>query len=289
MLKKVLVTGGAGFIGSHLCEALARKADYEVFSLDNYSTGSRDNHVDGVSYIKGETSDIDNLINFTPDFLYHLGEYSRVEQSFGEIEKLYQSNIHGTFRVLQFAQKNKCKFVYAGSSTKFGDGGLGRHQSPYGWTKASNSDLVDNYMHWYGLNAATVYFYNAYGPREINSGKYATLIAIFVEQMRKHGKLTVVSPGSQLRNFTHVYDIVKGLVLVGELGVGGDYGIGNDKSHSIIDIANAFGGDINMLPERPGNRMSAVVRTDKTKSLGWSAKMDVMDYIIEAKEQGFLI
>ena len=275
---KILVTGGAGFIGSHLCEKLSQDCD-EVFSLDNYSTGSIENHVDNVTYIKGETKDIEKLVNITPDIIYHLGEYSRVEQSFKDIENVWNSNINGIFSVLQFCRKTKAKIVYAGSSTKFGDGGLGRSQSPYAWTKASNTELVQNYANWFGIEYAISYFYNVYGGREISTGKYATLIAIFVEKYKKNLPLTVVNPGTQLRNFTHIDDIISGLILVGNYGSGDNYGIGCSESYSILEIAEAFGSKIKMLPERKGNRMTAEVVCRKTKDLGWSETRSVITYI----------
>ena len=183
--KTILVTGGAGFIGSHLCEGLSKYASNRVTSLDNYSTGSEYNHFPNVEYIKGETKDIDSLVTFAPDIVYHLGEFSRVEQSFDDFETVWDYNKLGTYKVLQFCRNHACKIVYAGSSTKFGDGGLGRSQSPYGWTKASNTELVENFGNWFGVPYAIVYFYNAYGPREIRTGKYATLIALFAEKMRE--------------------------------------------------------------------------------------------------------
>ena len=182
---KILVTGGAGFVGSNLCEALAKDPQNDVYSLDNYFTGSRDNHVPGVTYIEGSTEHIFELINFTPDLIYHLGEYSRVEQSFEDIDKVLLFNKIGTLKVLEFCRKRACKLVYAGSSTKFGDGGMGKDQSPYAWSKSSNTELVKNYGNWYGLEYAIVYFYNVYGKREIRTGKYATLIALFTEKMKK--------------------------------------------------------------------------------------------------------
>ena len=277
--KIVLVTGGAGFIGSHLCEALYNSGNYEVFSLDNYFTGSKDNHIKGVTYIKGNSAEIDSLIDFKPDYIYHLGEYSRVEQSFEDIDLVWKFNKDGIFAVLEFCRKTKAKLIYAGSSTKFGDGGLGRSQSPYAWSKATNTELVKNYGNWYGLKYAITYFYNVYGPREISEGKYATLIALFKEKAKNNEPLTIVSPGSQKRNFTHVDDIIKGLILVGENGSGDDYGIGSPESFSILEIANFFNCEIEMLPERAGNRMTAAVITDKTKALGWSPTMSVIDYI----------
>ena len=275
---KVLVTGGAGFIGSHLCERLAQDGN-KVTSLDDYSTGSKENHVDGVVYVKGETSNIDKLITFSPDIIYHLGEYSRVEQSFDDIEKVWSSNKDGIFAVLQFCRKTKAKLIYAGSSTKFGDGGLGRSQSPYAWTKSSNTELVENYGNWFGIKYAITYFYNVYGGREISTGKYATLIALFKEKYKNRKPLTVVSPGTQLRNFTHIEDIISGLVLVGKKGRGDNYGIGCSQSFSILDIAKMFGSEIEFLPERKGNRMSASVVCDKTKSLGWEESYSIENYI----------
>ena len=279
---KVLVTGGAGFIGSHLCEQLAQDGN-EVFSLDNYSTGTERNHVDDVIYIKGETKNISKLVSFIPDIIYHLGEYSRVEQSFDDIEKVWSSNKDGIFAVLQFCRKTKAKIVYAGSSTKFGDGDLGRSQSPYAWTKASNTELVENYANWFNVDYAISYFYNVYGGREISSGKYATLIAIFVEKYKKNLSLTVVSPGTQLRNFTHIDDIISGLILIGKNGHGDNYGIGCSKSYSIMEIAEIFGSKIKMLPKRKGNRMTADVVCNKTKELGWTETKSIVDYIENIK------
>ena len=275
---KVLVTGGAGFIGSHLCERLSQDG-HKVTSLDNYSTGSESNHINGVVYIKGETKNIDKLITFTPDTIYHLGEYSRVEQSFNDIEKVWSSNKDGIFSVLQFCRKTKAKIIYAGSSTKFGDGGIGRSQSPYAWTKASNTELVENYGNWYGVTYAITYFYNVYGGREISFGKYATLIALFIEKYKSNKPLTVVSPGTQLRNFTHVDDIVSGLIIVGKKGVGDNYGIGCSTAYSILDIAKMFETEIEMIPERRGNRMSSSVVCDKTQLLGWKETKSVENYI----------
>ena len=282
-MKKILVTGGAGFVGSHLCERLSKNANNEVFSLDNYFTGSESNHVQNVTYIKGDSKDIDKLITFSPDIVYHLGEYSRVEQSFDDIEKVWEFNKDGIFRVLEFARKTGCKLLYAGSSTKFGDGGLGRSASPYAWTKASNTELVENYGAWYNVPYAITYFYNVYGPREIQTGKYATLIALFKEKMKNGQPLTLVSPGTQKRNFTHIDDIVDALILVGEYGYGDEFGIGSEEAFSIKEVAKMYGGDIQMLPERRGNRMSAEVISDKTKALGWSPKKNLKDYIKECR------
>lgn len=279
MEKKILVTGGARFVGSHLCERLAQNSNYAVYSLDNYFTGSESNHVDNVTYIKGDTKNIAELVKFTPDMVYHLGEYSRVEQSFDDMEKVWKYNKDGIFAVLEFVRHVGCKILYAGSSTKFGDGGLGRSASPYAWTKATNTELVENYGRWFNVPYAITYFYNVYGNREIQTGKYATLIALFKEKMKNGEPLTIVSPGTQKRNFTHIDDIVNGLVLVGENGYGDEFGIGSGESFSIKEIAQMFGGEIQMLPERQGNRMTADVVTAKTEALGWKATKDIKEYI----------
>jgi len=281
--KKILVTGGAGFVGSHLCERLSKNENNDVYSLDNYFTGSTDNHVENVTYIKGSTSDISSLITFNPDMLYHLGEYSRVEQSFDDIEKVWQYNKDGIFAVLEFVRRAGCKILYAGSSTKYGDGGLGRSASPYAWTKATNTELVQNYGAWFNVPYAITYFYNVYGDREIKDGKYATLIALFKEKIRKKEPLTIVSPGTQKRNFTHIDDIIDGLILVGEHGYGDEFGIGSDEAFSIVEVAKMYGGEIEMLPERRGNRMTADVISEKTEALGWKAKRKLIDYINEFK------
>ncbi len=277
--KLILVTGGAGFIGSHVCARLVGDG-CRVISLDNYFTGSRDNHVEGVDYREGHTKDIEQHIPEKPEVVYHLGEYSRVEKSLEEPATVWDLNKAGTFGVLEFMRKRGGKLVYAGSSTKFGDGGLGRMQSPYAWSKTSNTELVQNYALWYGIEYAITYFYNVYGPGE-RAGNYGTVIEIFKQQHAQGKPLTVVSPGTQKRNFTHVDDIVDGLILVGEEGRGDEFGLGAPESYSVLDVAKLFGGEIEMLPERKGNRMDATLDTTRANALGWSAKKKLVDYIRE--------
>jgi UDP-glucose 4-epimerase len=278
--KTIVVTGGAGFIGSHLCERLAKEG-HTVISLDNYFTGSKDNHVTGVEYREGHTKDIERHIPETPDLIYHLGEYSRVEKSLEEPALVWDLNKDGTFGIVEFWRKKKFELIYAGSSTKFGDGGLGRSQSPYAWSKASNTELVQNYSRWYSLPYATSYFYNVYGPRE-RAGAYGTVIEIFRQKYLNNEPLTVVSPGTQKRNFTHVYDIVEGLLLVGERGEGDDFGLGSKEAYSVLDMAKMFGGKIEMLPERAGNRMESLLDTSKAEELGWTPRHTLKDYITSA-------
>lgn len=280
MPKTILVTGGAGFVGSHLVKRLVAEG-HRVISLDNYFTGSRENHVPGAEYREGHTKDIESLVPESPDLVFHLGEYSRVEKSFEDIEYVYDLNKIGTFAVLEFVRRRGSKIIYAGSSTKFGDGGLGRDQSPYAWTKATNTELVKNYGAWFGVPYAITYFYNVYGPGE-RAGAYGTLIEIFRQNMRTGAPLTVVSPGTQERNFTHVDDVVDGLLLVAERGEGDEYGLGNERAYSVLDVARLFGGTVLMLPERRGNRATASVNTEKSKALGWHAARDLEGYIRDA-------
>ncbi len=283
MGKLVLVTGGAGFIGSNLVRRLVEGGD-TVISLDNYFTGSKENHVPGAEYREGHTKDIEALVPETPDLVFHLGEYSRVEKSLEEPEIVWDLNKDGTFGVLEFCRKRKVKLVYAGSSTKFGDGGLGRDQSPYAWTKATNTELVRNYGDWYGLTYAVTYFYNVYGPGE-RAGAYGTVIEIFRQKCLRGEILTVNAPGTQKRNFTHVDDIVDGLLLVGERGEGDDFGIGDEHAYSVLEVAEMFGGKVAMGPEVRGNRMGSDIDTARTKALGWEARRHLADYINERRNE----
>lgn len=282
--KTILVTGGAGFIGSALVKRLAVGGD-RVISLDNYFAGSRENHMSGVEYREGHTKDIARHVPETPDIIYHLGEYARVEQSLLEPDIVHDLNVLGTEAVINFwKQKNlsgqKCKLVYAGSSTKFGDGGLARTATPYASSKADNTEKVKKNGDESGLPYAITYFYNVYGPGE-RAGAYGTVIEIFKQLYLKGAPITVTSPGTQGRNFTHVDDIVDGLTLVGEKGHGDEYGLGNEKVFSMLDVARLFGTDVLMLPERPGNRMSSGLDTSKARSLGWEAERRLEDYIQE--------
>lgn len=275
--KLILVTGGAGFIGSHLCERLVRDG-HRVISLDNYFTGSRENHVPGVEYREGHTKDIENLVPETPDLIYHLGEYSRVEKSLEEPDLVWDLNARGTHGVVEYWRKRNVKLIYAGSSTKFADGGLGRDQSPYAWTKATNTELVRNYAEWYGLPYAITYFYNVYGPGE-RAGSYGTVIEIFRQKMLNGEPLTVTAPGTQRRIFTHADDIVAGLLLVGEKGEGDEFGLGAEEDFSILEVAEMFGGPIEMKPERAGNRMTAKLDATKSRALGWRVEHHLPEYI----------
>jgi UDP-glucose 4-epimerase len=276
-VRTIVVTGGAGFIGSALCARLAAAGE-RVISLDNYFTGLAEAHVAGVDYRTGHTRDIAALVPETPDLVFHLGEYSRVEKSHEEPALVWDLNKAGSFGVVEFCRQRGCKLVYAGSSTKFADGGLGRDQSPYAWTKATNTELVRNYGDWFGLTYAITYFYNVYGPGE-RAGAYGTLIEIFRRKRLAGEPLTVVAPGAQQRIFTHIDDIVDGLMLIGDVGEGDEFGLGADETFSVLEVAQMFGGPIAMLPERPGNRMGAWLNVSKSQALGWRARRKLADYV----------
>lgn len=283
--QTILVTGGAGLIGSHLIELAVKK--YRVIALDNYFIGSKENHIEGAEYIEGHTKDIEQLLGHEdPAIIFHLGEYSRVEQSFQDLPLVWESNVHGTFRVFEYWRKRGKKIVYAGSSTKFSDGGLGRDQSPYAWMKASNTELVRNYGNWFSLPYAITYFYNAYGPRELSTGPYASVMGIFKEQYKKGEPISVRAPGTQKRNFTYAGDIARGLLLVGEKGQGDEYGLGSPESCTILELAKMFTDNVVMLPERPGNRMDSIVDTSKVeKEFGWKPEHTVREYIESLKQE----
>lgn len=278
--KIILVTGGAGHVGSHVVEQLLADVNNKVISLDNYFNGSKKNHIAGAEYRKGHTKDIAKLVPETPDIVYHLGEYARIAPSFEEPATVYDMNIAGTFAVTEFCRQRKVgKLVYAGSSTKFAIEGDGRHQNPYSFTKATNVDLINDYGRWYKLPYAICYFYNAYGPRENGAGTYATLIAKFEQTYLQDRPLTVVKPGTQKRNFTYVGDLARGIIMVGQKGFGDGYSLNNTKAFSILEIAKAFGGPVIYLDGYPGRAESGELPTKARNELGWETTVDIMDYI----------
>ena len=281
---KILITGAAGFIGSNLCRTLIDLyKDVEIIGLDNYNSGSKENHIDNVKYIEGNTWDIlkiEELKGFKPKYIFHFGEYSRIVQSFEEPTKTFFSNTIGTQQVLEYAVKNDSKLIYSGSSAIFGNNMKDQHLNPYAWTKCKNIELIHNYKDWYNLNFAICYFYNVYGPKQICKGNYATVIGIFEDQYLNNKSLTVVSPGTQSRCFTHIDDIIEGIIMVAENGNGDHYYLGNEKSYSIIDIAKLFNSNYILIDKRRGERESSkLIVSDSIKKLGWKANIEIEDYI----------
>jgi UDP-glucose 4-epimerase len=278
--KTILVTGGAGHVGSHVIELLVQDPGNRVISLDNYFNGSEKNHIPGAEYRRGHTKEINTCVPETPDIIFHLGEYARVTPSFEDVKLVYDMNIAGTFSVVEFCRDRQVpKLVYAASSTKFAIEGGGRNQNPYSFTKATNVDLINNYGKWYDLPYAICYFYNAFGPREKGEGKYATLIANFERLYLNNEPLTVVAPGTQKRAFTYVKDLARGILLAGEKGQGDGYALGASKSYSVLQIAQAFGGPIKMTAGYPGRVESANDPTKVKRELGWEPTVEIMTYI----------
>lgn len=280
-MSKILVTGGEGLVGSHLVHTLADMG-HEVTSVDNHFNSSDNPRHPTVDYWIQDCKFIrrSNMSEKDFDYIFHLGEYARVEQSFEDLDTVMDYNLVTFPEMLKFAKEKNAKFIYSGSSTKFAVGEVGSAQSPYAFTKAQNTELLKNYSEWYGLDYTIVYFYNVYGKGEKGSGKYATVVQKFIDKaMASNDPLPVTSPGTQLRNFTHVDDIVSGLMLAGFRGNGDGYGIGSDYKYSILNLVDMLGCEPEMKPEKPGNRMDGELKTDKLKALGWSAEKDLRDYI----------
>jgi UDP-glucose 4-epimerase len=281
-----LVTGGAGFVGTHLIRGLlAAEPAARVVSLDNYFTGHKENHVDDsrVTYLTGDTTDVKEIWTAEslprPAVVYHMGEYARIVQSFDEFDRTWEYNTRGTKEVLTFTAGHGARLVYAGSSSKFGNDGQDENLNPYAWTKAKNAELIKNYADWYGLDYVITYFYNVYGPGQISTGRYATVIGIFEDQFRRGVPLTVVSPGTQTRDFTHIDDIVSGLLLAAEKGSGDGYLLGAGREWPLIEVARMFGTEIEMVPARRGERTRGQADTTKARGLGWAPKHSLDSYI----------
>lgn len=289
--KTIIVTGGAGFIGSHLCERLV-KDGHRVISLDNYFTGSKENHIDGVEYIEGHTKDIDKSIKEKPDLIYHLGEYSRIEKSLSEPEMVWDLNIQGSLAVFEFWRKHKCKLVYAGSSSKFADERPdkveGRDRSPYSWGKAAMSELVHNYGRWYDLPYSISYFYSVYGPGERggwHENRYGTVVETLKQCYLAGEACKINGTGEQTRTFTHIEDTIDALILIGEKGVEDEYVISAKEVYSLLDLAKMYELEIEFLPATKSTRSAGTQDTTKLESLGWKQKRTLKEYIEGTKKE----
>jgi len=286
MRNIIIVTGGAGFIGSHLIEILIKKTFYQIISLDNYSTGSKKNHIINkrVTYLKGNTKNFNKIFNKKKNkikTIFHFAEFSRIYQSFIYTKECLESNILGSLNVIQFCLDNQIKIVYSATSAAFGKNQQDQHLSPYSYSKSFNMNLIVNLHKWHELKYEIIYFYNVYGPRQIVKSNMAAVIGTFQDQYLNKKKLTVVLPGTQKRRFTHVKDVVNGCYMGWKKNKNAHYSVVSKKSYSIKSIAKLFGNGIKYVPIRKGERFKSVVinqiRGNKINTL--ISKIDIKDYI----------
>ncbi len=284
----IVVTGGAGFVGSNLIEKITKFKKYKVISLDNYSSGNKRNHIKDkkVLYLRGSSKDIDNYLTKYKkkiSCVFHFGEFSRIYQSFLKFYDCLDSNILGTQAVFSFCLKNKIKLIYSATSASIGNGGMDKNLSPYSYTKSKNLELLVNLKKWFNFQFEIIYFYNVYGKNHIRTGDMATVIGIFENQFLNGKPLTIVKPGNQTRKFTHINDTIDVCVEAWKKNKCKHYSISSMKSHSILQIAKMFGGPIKFLPKRPGERYaSALTKMHLTNTIiNKKGKKSIKKYIEE--------
>jgi UDP-glucose 4-epimerase len=286
MRNILVVTGGAGFIGSNLVSELLKFKKYKIVSIDNYSSGLSKNHFKNkrIKYLKGSTKNIEILLkNYTGKIysIFHFGEFARIYQSFKKINECFSSNIEGSSNVFNFALKNKIRLIYSATSASLGNKGLDMNLSPYAFSKAKNLELLENLKKWFNFRYEVIYFYNVYGERQICKGDMATVVGIFEDYFKKKQKLPVVKPGTQVRRFTHVYDTVKACIFAWKKNKCKHYSIASNQSYSIIQLAKLFTNKIRYLPKRAGERYaSALAKMNlNNKIIRLSAKIRLKDYV----------
>ena len=262
MKNIIVVTGGAGFVGSNLIGLFLKKTNFYILSLDNYSTGTKKNHIKSkrVKYLKTNTKNISSVLkNYKNKIhtIFHFGEFSRIYQSFLKMNECINANSIGSHAVFNFCLTHKIKLIYSATSATIGNNGQDKNLSPYAFTKAKNLELLENLKKWFNFKYEIIYFYNVYGPNQIRSGDMATVIGIFEDQFKKKKPLTVVRPGSQTRRFTHITDTVEACYKAWKLNKCRHYSISNRKSYSIIEVAKMFNYKIKYLPLIPGERYAS--------------------------------
>jgi len=286
MRNILIVTGGAGFIGSNLISELLKFKKFRVLSIDNYSSGLSKNHIKNkrVKYLKGNTKNIEILLKgYTGRIhsIFHFGEFARIYQSFKKIDECFSSNIEGSSNVFKFALKNKIRLIYSATSASLGNKGKDMNLSPYAFSKAKNLELLENFRKWFNFRYEVIYFYNVYGERQICKGDMATVVGIFEDHFKKKKKLPVVRPGTQVRRFTHVYDTIKACIFAWKKNECKHYSIASKQSYSIIKLAGMFKTKIIYLPMRKGERFaSALTKMNlNNRIMRLTAKIKLNDYI----------
>ena len=264
MKKIIVVTGGAGFIGSNLIDLLLKITKFKIISIDNYSSGSKYNHIINtrVKYIKSDTKNISKILKpYTKNInvIFHFGEFARIYQSFLKMNDCINSNTIGSHEVFNFCLKNKIKLIYSATSASIGNKGKDKNLSPYAFTKAKNLELLENLKQWFKFKFEIIYFYNVYGPKQISKGDMATVIGIFENQYKNKKPLTVVKPGNQSRRFTHVKDTVKVCFFAWKKNKCRHYSISSKKSHTVLEVARLFNRKIKFLPKRKGERYASAL------------------------------
>ena len=260
----VVITGGAGFIGSNLIELLLNKTNFKIISIDNYSSGTKKNHINSlkVKYLKSNTKNISKILKLYENkinTIFHFGEFSRIYQSFLKMDECIDSNTIGTSEVFNFCLSNKIKLIYSATSASIGNNGLDKNLSPYAFSKAKNLEMLENLKKWFKFQYEVIYFYNVYGPGQIMTGSMATVMGIFEDQFRKKIPLTIVKPGSQSRRFTHIFDTVNACYYAWKKNRCRHYSISHKKSYTITEVAKMFSGKTKFLPPRAGERFASAL------------------------------
>ena len=266
MKKFIVVTGGSGFVGTNLIKYLIEKSNFKIISLDDYSSGTKKNNIKNnrILYLKGNTKEIDKLLKTYKGkihSIFNFGEFSRIYQSFVQMNKCIQSNSIGSHAVFNFCLKNNIKLIYSATSASLGNKGKDKDLSPYAFTKAKNLEMLENLKKWFNFKYKVIFFYNVYGPGQIKNGNMSTVIGIFEDCYLRNKPLPVVKPGSQSRRFTHITDTVKVCFKAWKNNKYRFYSISNRESYTILEVAKMFGNKIKFLPSRKGERYASALTT----------------------------